>query len=81
MVTRVHEYEGYEGRAGQERTWLKGLKTIARYLECSEKTALKYIRECHLPATKEGGGWLTSREAIDDWRTEKVQPAGYIEEE
>ena len=70
MVTGIHEYEEHP------RTWLKGLKTIARYLECSEKTALKYIRECRLPASKEGGGWLSSCEAIDGWRAAKMECVG-----
>ncbi|MDR2051124.1 MAG: helix-turn-helix domain-containing protein [Deltaproteobacteria bacterium] len=51
---------------------LHGMKAICAYLEKSESTVFKYIKEEGLPAAKIGGQWVSDEGRIDDWRLSRI---------
>lgn len=54
-------------------TALIGMKSICQYLERSEATLLKLIRDEGFPAIKIGGIWESDVVEITAWRREKIQ--------
>jgi len=47
---------------------LEGMKAIEKYMNLSEDTILKRIREYDFPARKCGGIYVSDKEEIDQWR-------------
>ena len=55
-------------------TALTGMKTICDYVNRSEVTVLKWIRELRFPSSKIGGGiWESDTELIDRWRRQQIE--------
>jgi len=53
---------------------LSGMKAICGYVNRSEVTVLKWIRELRFPSTKIGGGiWESDTELIDRWRRKQIE--------
>jgi excisionase family DNA binding protein len=53
---------------------LSGMKAICSYVNRSEVTVLKWIRELRFPSTKIGGGiWESDTELIDRWRRQQIE--------
>ena len=51
---------------------LSGMKAICQYMNRSEPTILKLIREEGFPAKKICGGWESDTDLIDRWRRKKI---------
>ena len=52
---------------------LSGMKAICDYVNRSEATVLKWIRELRFPSSKIGGGiWESDTELIDRWRRQRI---------
>jgi excisionase family DNA binding protein len=50
------------------------MKAICGYVNRSEVTVLKWIRELRFPSTKIGGGiWESDTELIDRWRRQQIE--------
>ena len=50
------------------------MKAICSYVNRSEVTLLKWIRELRFPSTKIGGGiWESDTELIDRWRRQQIE--------
>lgn len=47
---------------------LIGINDIARHLNRSYATVMKYIQQLGLPARKVGGIWECDRDALNEWR-------------
>lgn len=62
----ANRVEGARGKA------LHGMKAICAYLDKSESTVLKYIRDEGLPAGKIGGEWVSDEGRIDEWRLLRI---------
>ena len=53
---------------------LSGMKAIGGYVNRSEVTVLKWIRELRFPSSKIGGGiWESDTELIDRWRRQQIE--------
>jgi len=54
-------------------TALSGMKAICGYVNRSESTVLKMIKEEGFPAKKIGGGiWESDRDLISAWRKKRI---------
>lgn len=67
-TTDGHESGYSANRVRRPPTSLRGLREVAEYMGCSEKTALKYIKNEGLPASKVGGVWVSDAAVLDAWR-------------
>jgi len=59
-------------KGGKGAKPLHGMKVICAYMEKSESTVLKYIREEGLPAGKIGGERVSDAGRIDAWRLGRI---------
>lgn len=58
-------------RGGGEKTvetHLSGMKAIAQYIQRSEPTVIKLVRDFGFPARKIAGIWESDKQEISDWR-------------
>ena len=51
---------------------LYGVKAITEYVEMSESTVMKWIRNEGLPAAKIGGTWVSDTLMINKWRAKRI---------
>lgn len=59
--------------ADRPLTLLSGMKQICEYMNRSEATVLKLIRESGFPAVKIGGVWESDRVEIESWRASQIK--------
>lgn len=59
--------------SAKPETILSGMKEICLYMNRSEATVLKLIRERRFPANKIGGIWESDRDEIEAWRRGQIK--------
>jgi len=63
---------GGSTKKGNADTHLIGMKAIADYIQRSEPTVLKLVKESGFPAKKISGIWESDKNAIGEWRIRQL---------
>ncbi|MCK5680360.1 hypothetical protein KAI46_06065 [bacterium] len=71
----MQERPGREGNLIVDNK-LVGMKSICKYLNISESTALKRQRECDMPIKKIGGEWNSTKRALIKWHEKQIEAEG-----
>ena len=79
MVRQATKQKGTTTQARGKGQPLVGMVAIREYLDRSESTTLRLVREEGLPAAKIGGIWESRTDPIDEWRQRRIAGRGVDE--
>lgn len=72
MAYTTADQHGSGYSTSRTSTVLAGIKPICQYMGKSASAVLRYIRGEGLPAAKIGGGWVSDKARIDEWRLRRI---------